>query len=78
MKSIITYFIAMFIIVPALFYGQTEIRISQNTSAKYVEPYLAVNPVNGDVLAVYFIQGSDLEYVFIRNCIGSAENGISG
>ena len=78
-----TFFNLLVILLVSFFiYGQEETRISQNLSSKYVEPYIATNPANGDILAVYFTspQPGNLEYVVIRNgsifTSGSFANGI--
>jgi hypothetical protein len=66
MKTLLTFLLIL--TISNIIYGQSESRISPSTSVKYVEPYLAVNPVNGDILAVFFSRPArDLEYVFYRN-----------
>jgi hypothetical protein len=68
MKSI--YTLLFLILISGLTHSQDEIRISQSVSSKYVEPYLAVNPLNGDILAIYFIQGSEELYITITDQTG--------
>lgn len=70
MKSIVIKITATFILALSSLLSQQieEVRISPDVNIRDVEPYIAVNPNNGDILSAYLHQvNSGIECSLIRN-----------